>query len=249
MEGGVVIECSRLDRILEVNAADRYAVVQPGVLNAALSKAVARHGLFYAPDPSSQLACTIGGNVGENSGGPHTLKYGTTTQHVLALDDNTGCIDLAIDPAEPDILYAAMYQVRRDAFSGGNPETQTGPKSGLYKTTDGGKSWQKMAGGLPNRPIGRCGLNWWEQFGETEIGWTFARDHWGNGYATEAARAVLAWGFGTLGLTRITAMIHHGNTASTTVARRLGFALLREDSVLGRPCTVHALDREGFTAS
>jgi glycolate oxidase subunit GlcD len=85
MEGGVVIECSRLDRILEVNADDRYAVVQPGVLNAALSKAVARHGLFYAPDPSSQLACTIGGNVGENSGGPHTLKYGTTTNHVLAL--------------------------------------------------------------------------------------------------------------------------------------------------------------------
>jgi glycolate oxidase subunit GlcD len=85
MEGGVVIECSRLDRILEIDAEDRIAVVQPGLLNAALSKAVARHGLFYAPDPSSQNACTIGGNVGENSGGPHTLKYGTTTNHVLAL--------------------------------------------------------------------------------------------------------------------------------------------------------------------
>jgi glycolate oxidase subunit GlcD len=86
MEGGVVIECSRLDAILDVDAANRIAVVQPGVLNATLSKAVARHGLFYAPDPSSQLACTIGGNVGENSGGPHTLKYGTTTNHVLALE-------------------------------------------------------------------------------------------------------------------------------------------------------------------
>lgn len=85
MQGGVVIECSRLDRVLSVDAEDRIAVVQPGVINAALSKAVAAHGLFYAPDPSSQNACTIGGNVGENSGGPHTLKYGTTTNHVLAL--------------------------------------------------------------------------------------------------------------------------------------------------------------------
>ncbi len=61
-------------------------MVQPGVINAELSKAVAPHGLFYAPDPSSQAACTIGGNVAENSGGPHTLKYGTTTDHVLALE-------------------------------------------------------------------------------------------------------------------------------------------------------------------
>jgi glycolate oxidase subunit GlcD len=83
--GGVVIECSRMNRIIEVNPEDRYAVVEPGVVNADLSKAVARHGLFYAPDPSSQLACTIGGNVAENAGGPHTLKYGTTTNHVLAL--------------------------------------------------------------------------------------------------------------------------------------------------------------------
>lgn len=85
MEGGVVIECSRLDRILAIDPVDRTAVVQPGVVNAMLSKAVAAHGLFYAPDPSSQAACTIGGNVGENSGGPHTLKYGTTTNHVLAV--------------------------------------------------------------------------------------------------------------------------------------------------------------------
>jgi glycolate oxidase subunit GlcD len=85
-EGGVVIECSRMDRILEVHAEDRYAVVQPGVVNAELSRAVAGHGLLYAPDPSSQAACTIGGNVAENSGGPHTLKYGTTTNHVLALE-------------------------------------------------------------------------------------------------------------------------------------------------------------------
>jgi glycolate oxidase subunit GlcD len=85
-EGAVVIECSRMNRILEVNAEDRYAVVEPGVVNADLSKAIKHHGLFYAPDPSSQGVCTIGGNVAENSGGPHTLKYGTTTNHVIGLE-------------------------------------------------------------------------------------------------------------------------------------------------------------------
>jgi glycolate oxidase subunit GlcD len=85
-DGGVVIECSRMNRILEVNAADRYAVVEPGVVNADLSKATASAGLFFAPDPSSQPVCTIGGNIAENSGGPHTLKYGSTTNHILGLE-------------------------------------------------------------------------------------------------------------------------------------------------------------------
>ncbi|WP_338783721.1 GNAT family N-acetyltransferase [Streptomyces sp. DG1A-41] len=97
--------------------------------------------------------------------------------------------------------------------------------------------------------IGRCGLNWWEQFGETEIGWTFARAHWGRGYATEAAQAVLTWGFGALGLKQITAMIHHGNAASSAVAQRLGFTPLREDTVLGRLCTVYALARDDFPSA
>ena len=86
VEGAVVIECSRLNRVLEIHADDHYAVVQPGLINAELSEAVRPYGLFYAPDPSSQAACTIGGNVAENSGGPHTLKYGTTTNHVLGLE-------------------------------------------------------------------------------------------------------------------------------------------------------------------
>lgn len=85
-EGGVVIGCARMNRILEVNLEDRYAVVQPGVINLEVSKAVAPYGLFFAPDPSSQAACTVGGNVAENSGGVHTLKYGTTNDHVLALE-------------------------------------------------------------------------------------------------------------------------------------------------------------------
>jgi glycolate oxidase subunit GlcD len=75
-----------MNRVLAIDAENRLAVVQPGVVNADLSKAALRHGLFYAPDPSSQLACTIGGNVAENSGGPHTLKYGATSNHVLALE-------------------------------------------------------------------------------------------------------------------------------------------------------------------
>jgi glycolate oxidase subunit GlcD len=84
--GSVLVECSRMKRILEVDAENRLAVVQPGVVNADLSSAIAHLGLYYAPDPSSQLVCTIGGNVAENSGGPHTLKYGATTNHVLALE-------------------------------------------------------------------------------------------------------------------------------------------------------------------
>ncbi len=84
--GSILIELSRMNRVLEIDARDRLAVVQPGAVNAELSTAVRPLGLFYAPDPSSQQACTIGGNVAENSGGPHTLKYGTTTNHVLALE-------------------------------------------------------------------------------------------------------------------------------------------------------------------
>jgi glycolate oxidase subunit GlcD len=83
---GVVIECARMDRVLEIDPVDRVAVVQPGVINADLSRAAAPYRLFFAPDPSSQLACSIGGNVAENAGGPHTLKYGATTAHVLALE-------------------------------------------------------------------------------------------------------------------------------------------------------------------
>jgi glycolate oxidase len=82
----IVIETARMNRILEINVAERYAVVEPGVINLSVSKACAVHNLHFAPDPSSQGACTIGGNVAENSGGPHTLKRGVTTNHVLGLE-------------------------------------------------------------------------------------------------------------------------------------------------------------------
>ncbi len=84
-EGRVVIELSRMNRILWIDAENRRARVQPGVVNSRLGEAAAEHGLMYAPDPSSQTACTLGGNVAENSGGPHCLKYGVTSNHVLAL--------------------------------------------------------------------------------------------------------------------------------------------------------------------
>ena len=85
-DGCVLIECSRLDRLIEVDPVNRTAVVQPGLINLHLSQAVEPLGLYYAPDPSSQSACTIGGNLAENSGGPHTLKHGTTSPHVLAIE-------------------------------------------------------------------------------------------------------------------------------------------------------------------
>jgi len=103
--GAIVIECSRMDRVLEIDPVDRVAVVQPGVINAELSKAAAPFGLLFAPDPSSQQACTIGGNVAENSGGPHTLKYGSTTGHVLAVE----------------LVLAGGERVRLGSRAGGDP--------------------------------------------------------------------------------------------------------------------------------
>jgi glycolate oxidase len=84
--GGVMIATARMKTIHEINIADRYAVVDPGVVNVWLTNALKPHGYHYAPDPSSQGACTIGGNVATNSGGPHTLKYGVTVNHILGLE-------------------------------------------------------------------------------------------------------------------------------------------------------------------
>jgi glycolate oxidase len=84
--GGVMIVLTRMKEILEINLRDRYAVVQPGVVNVWLTQALKGSGYHYAPDPSSQGACTIGGNVATNSGGPHTLKYGVTVNHVLGVE-------------------------------------------------------------------------------------------------------------------------------------------------------------------
>jgi glycolate oxidase len=84
--GGIMIVLTRMRAIEEINFRDRYAVVQPGVVNTHLNTALRASGYHYAPDPSSQGACTIGGNVATNSGGPHTLKYGVTVNHILGFE-------------------------------------------------------------------------------------------------------------------------------------------------------------------
>ena len=84
--GGIMLVFARMNRILEIDYANQRAVVQPGIVNFDLTRAVEHAGLYYAPDPSSQKACTIGGNVSENAGGPHTLAYGVTTNHVTGLE-------------------------------------------------------------------------------------------------------------------------------------------------------------------
>ncbi len=86
IESGVVISLARMNRILEVDIPNARVVVEPGVINASVTQQVAPQGYFYAPDPSSQQVCSIGGNVAENSGGAHCLKYGFTTTHVLGLE-------------------------------------------------------------------------------------------------------------------------------------------------------------------
>ena len=83
---GVLLGMAKFNRIRDIDFGNRVAVVEPGVTNLAVSQAVAHAGFYYAPDPSSQIACTIGGNIAENSGGVHCLKYGMTTNNVLGCE-------------------------------------------------------------------------------------------------------------------------------------------------------------------
>jgi glycolate oxidase subunit GlcD len=85
-EGAVIFEMARMNKVLKIDLENRLAVVEPGVINLMLTRAVADAGYYYAPDPSSQPSCTLGGNVAENAGGPHCLKYGMTTNHILGLE-------------------------------------------------------------------------------------------------------------------------------------------------------------------
>ena len=106
---GVVLSLAKMNRVLDIDPQSRTAVVQPGVRNLAISEAVAANGLYYAPDPSSQIACTIGGNVAENSGGVHCLKYGLTVHNVLKV--RTVLIDGAVIEVGADALDAAGYDL------------------------------------------------------------------------------------------------------------------------------------------
>ncbi|MCI0685190.1 MAG: hypothetical protein L0Y71_24085 [Gemmataceae bacterium] len=121
--------------------------------------------VLHPSNPNIAYVAALGRLWGANPerGVFKTSNGGASWEKILYLDEDTGCIDLAMDPDNAFTLYAAAYQVRRDAFSGGNPAVQTGPKAGLYKTTDAGKTWQKLTQGLPQRPLGRCGISVWRK--------------------------------------------------------------------------------------
>lgn len=86
VSGGIMVSLTKMNRILEIDLKNRSAVVEPGVVNLELTKAVSPYGFFYAPDPSSQMVCTLGGNVAENAGGIHCIAYGATTNHIMGLE-------------------------------------------------------------------------------------------------------------------------------------------------------------------
>src|SRR5262249_2922558 len=111
--GGVMIGTNRMDGILDIDFPNRCATVQPGLINLSLTRAVTSRGYFFAPDPSSQMVSSIGGNVATNAGGPHCLKYGITTNHILGIELVTGAGELvqlggkAVDRPGYDLLGAA----------------------------------------------------------------------------------------------------------------------------------------------
>ena len=86
MKGGIVVHFSRMNRILEIDIPNRTVTVEPGIITLDLQTLLLKQGMIYAPDPASQKVSTLGGNFGENSGGPHCLKYGVTTNHVLGAE-------------------------------------------------------------------------------------------------------------------------------------------------------------------
>jgi RimJ/RimL family protein N-acetyltransferase len=118
------------------------------------------------------------------------------------------------------------------------------------------REWRERGHGMfavvdrrDGRFLGRCGLRYWPQFDEIEVGWVLRRDAWGRGYATEAARAILDWGFDALPVPYITAMIDLDNERSIRVADRLGLSPLRRDILADRPVTVYSIAREAWGSS
>ena len=138
---GVLLSLARFNRILGIDPINRTARVQPGVRNLAISEAAGIHGLYYAPDPCSQIACTIGGNVAENSGGVHCLKYGLTVHNVLAVtcrDHRRGPGRAGRrGPGRPRLRSAGpLHRLRGDARrdGGGHGTTAADPRAGPGRT-------------------------------------------------------------------------------------------------------------------
>jgi glycolate oxidase subunit GlcD len=129
VEGGVILGLARMRRVLEVDPVGRFARVEAGLVNVDLTRACAEHGLFYAPDPSSQTVCTVGGNVGNNAGGPHCLKYGNTTRHVLGvrvvLADGS-LVDLTWPEVDPEGLDLVGLFVGSEGMFGVATEVTVG---------------------------------------------------------------------------------------------------------------------------
>lgn len=150
-----------------------------------------------------------------------------------------------VEPGDLDEFVALHADPEVTQFI--HPFDRAAAEERLRKDED---EWQRRGHGLLavlNRQsgafLGRCGLKHWPQFDETELGWALRRDAWGRGYATEAARACIEWGFAELEAPYLTAMINPGNLRSARVAERLGMAPLREDVLLGDPVIVFGLDR------
>ena len=133
---------ARLNHILNIDLENRIAIVEPGVINLDVTKAVAKDGFFYAPDPSSQAACSIGGNVANNSGGPHTLAYGVTTNHVLGvevvLDDGQSSGSAEKFPTRRATISAVFSSAPKEpwASSRKSPSTHADPRIGANPAGD-----------------------------------------------------------------------------------------------------------------
>ena len=150
VEGGVAVVAGSIASSRSIRCAT--AVVQPGVTNLAISEAAAPHGLFYAPDPSSQVACTIGGNVAENSGGVHCLKYGLTVHNLLALEVATGDGDLITfgSPTRRGAglsTAAAAHRLRRHAGRRRRGDGPAGADAGARRAHHGGVRRRRPRGG------------------------------------------------------------------------------------------------------
>ncbi|MEJ2186536.1 MAG: FAD-binding protein [Gemmatimonadota bacterium] len=155
LHGAVVLSTARMTRILEMDPANRRARVEAGVVNVRISKAAEPHGLYYAPDPSSQSACTIGGNVAENSGGPHCLKYGVTTNHITGLTvvlPDGGVMELggsAGEGAGYDLVGLFVEHLRRRV-----PDGRRGGAGGGSGRRAGGDGGGRGAGAGDLRSVG-----------------------------------------------------------------------------------------------
>jgi len=131
---GVVVSFPRMDRILEIDTDNLRAIVEPGVVNLSLSQALRPLGYYYVPDPSSQGACTIGGNVAENAGGLHCLAYGVTAQHVLGCEVVTTDGDVSIsrnETKDPDAIEVLSNHIMLNLACHGNSHPKGAPPDSL----------------------------------------------------------------------------------------------------------------------